>query len=115
MKNNLPLKINAKYNLELLSHGKRKQILEALELLKTLYPYKIEKDSIILRKLSDKNLYEVCVLKMPIKRELKIGYFIVSGCILFLILISSLVITKKISEKKRNATTINCPTCESTE
>lgn len=91
---------NKTYSLKLKSHSNKKRLLEALEELKNIYPFKLKAEDIYIEKTKEKGSYLVYIGKVEKQKKRKLIKTLFISLMLIFVIILTLIIANRIVENQ---------------
>ena len=101
LKENEDLSRLQKFTLRLKSRTENKRILEAVELLKTEYPFEIDSEKLIIRQSQNKGYYDVYISKIKVEKENNIKQYICYASVFVLVLLTICIFASVKTKAKR--------------
>lgn len=91
---------NKTYSLKLKSHSNKKRLLEALEELKNIYPFKLKAEDIYIEKTKEKGSYLVYIGKVEKQKKRKLIKTLFISLVFIFVIILTLIIANRIVENQ---------------
>lgn len=91
---------NKTYSLKLKSHSNKKRLLEALDELKNIYPFKLKAEDIYIEKTKEKGSYLVYIGKVEKQKKRKLIKTLFISLMLIFVIILTLIIANRIVENQ---------------